>query len=261
MKTIKSQRSHLGSYWTFLVFKAWWKTLANPLWLTQPSEHHSKRTMISWWRPLPKHHSRLTGSGISCHRNQTRDFLARYTVEYDCALNQQCISDKIVSLILCVWKPGFLKFSHIYCIYRSSDRSYRLLQGYHISIHGYNNHITGQPLTVTDFRKHCQCRYTSTWTLCRNNITNTGKRCIELSINTLLSSIPNSKPLINFDHTVNYYNVHQPSLTAHSSQQVTLMFITMLDHPLVTGTFHLKNSYVTNYNVITWNLCGKETQN
>jgi len=47
------------------------------------------------------------GSNKSCHRNQTCDFGARYTVEYDSVLSQQSISDEIISLILCVWKLGF----------------------------------------------------------------------------------------------------------------------------------------------------------
>ena len=53
-----------------------------------------------------------TESKKSCHRNQTCDFGARHTVEYDSVLSQQPISGEIVSLILCVWKPGFLKSGH-----------------------------------------------------------------------------------------------------------------------------------------------------
>ena len=35
-------------------------------------------------------------------------------MKYDSVLDQQSISGKIVSLILCVWKPGFVKSGHIY---------------------------------------------------------------------------------------------------------------------------------------------------
>ena len=34
-------------------------------------------------------------------------------MKYDSVLDQQSISGKIVSLILCVWKPGFVKSGHI----------------------------------------------------------------------------------------------------------------------------------------------------
>ena len=33
-------------------------------------------------------------------------------MKYDSVLDQQSISGKIVSLILCVWKPGFVKSGH-----------------------------------------------------------------------------------------------------------------------------------------------------
>ena len=35
-------------------------------------------------------------------------------MEYDSVLNQQSISGKIVSLVLCVWKLGFFKSGHMY---------------------------------------------------------------------------------------------------------------------------------------------------
>ena len=58
----------------------------------------------------PKCHLTLTqGLRKTCHRNQTRDFGARHTVEYDSVLRQQSISGEIVSLMLYVWKPGFFK--------------------------------------------------------------------------------------------------------------------------------------------------------
>ena len=34
-------------------------------------------------------------------------------MEYDSVLDQQSISGKNVSLILCVWKPGYMKSGHI----------------------------------------------------------------------------------------------------------------------------------------------------
>ena len=35
-------------------------------------------------------------------------------MKYDSALGQQSISGKIVSLILCVWKPCYMKSGHIW---------------------------------------------------------------------------------------------------------------------------------------------------
>ena len=46
-----------------------------------------------------------TGSRAS-HKNQIHDFWARHKVEYNSVLSQQSISGKIISLTLCVWKPG-----------------------------------------------------------------------------------------------------------------------------------------------------------
>ena len=41
-------------------------------------------------------------------------------MKYDSVLDQQSISGKIVSLILCVWKPCYVKSGHIYiCIFSS----------------------------------------------------------------------------------------------------------------------------------------------
>ena len=37
-------------------------------------------------------------------------------MKYDSVLDQQSISGKIVSLILCVWKPCYMKSGHIYII-------------------------------------------------------------------------------------------------------------------------------------------------
>ena len=36
-------------------------------------------------------------------------------MKYDSVLDQQSISGKIVSLILCVWKPCYVKSGHICC--------------------------------------------------------------------------------------------------------------------------------------------------
>ena len=38
-------------------------------------------------------------------------------MKYDSVLDQQSISGKIVSLILCVWKPCYVKSGHIYTTY------------------------------------------------------------------------------------------------------------------------------------------------
>ena len=35
-------------------------------------------------------------------------------MKYDSVLDQQSISGKIISLILCVWKPCYVKSGHIY---------------------------------------------------------------------------------------------------------------------------------------------------
>ena len=37
-------------------------------------------------------------------------------MKYDSVLDQQSISGKIVSLILCVWKPCYVKSGHIYSL-------------------------------------------------------------------------------------------------------------------------------------------------
>ena len=55
----------------------------------------------------------LTGLEESCYRNQTCQSGRKYSVEYDSVLDQQSISGKNVSLILCVWKPGYMKSGHI----------------------------------------------------------------------------------------------------------------------------------------------------
>ena len=44
-------------------------------------------------------------------------------MKYDSVLDQQSISGKIVSLILCVWKPCYVKSGHIY------NRLYNKLSG------------------------------------------------------------------------------------------------------------------------------------
>ena len=42
-------------------------------------------------------------------------------MKYDSALDQQSISGKIVSLILCVWKPCYVKSGHISSIIKCFD--------------------------------------------------------------------------------------------------------------------------------------------
>jgi len=119
MKTIESQRSRLGYYWTFLVLTAF-QIEDNRHWpaLRGLSSLPSTNTREPWpsdgaKAPLEAY----TGSKKSCHRNQTRDFGARHTVKCDSVLSQQSISGEIVSLILCVWKPGFFQIpSHIYFV-------------------------------------------------------------------------------------------------------------------------------------------------
>ena len=56
----------------------------------------------------------LTESEESCYRNQTCQSWRKYSVEYDSVLDQQSISGKTVSLILCVWKPCYMKSGHIF---------------------------------------------------------------------------------------------------------------------------------------------------
>ena len=41
-------------------------------------------------------------------------------MKYDSVLDQQSISGKIVSLILCVWKPCYVKSGHIYGLPRTT---------------------------------------------------------------------------------------------------------------------------------------------
>ena len=38
-------------------------------------------------------------------------------MEYDSVLGQQSIFCKKLSLIMCVWKPGYMKSSHIFCVH------------------------------------------------------------------------------------------------------------------------------------------------
>jgi len=49
----------------------------------------------------------------SCCRNHTYWSWRKYRVEYNSELDQQSISGENVSLILCVWKPGYMKSSPI----------------------------------------------------------------------------------------------------------------------------------------------------
>ena len=45
-------------------------------------------------------------------------------MEYDSVLGQQSISGKNVSLILCVWKPCYVKSGHILLLALYSDQHY-----------------------------------------------------------------------------------------------------------------------------------------
>ena len=83
------------------------------LWLIQPSKCQYKRAvpsgacrdhlMACTKVPLEAY----TGSKKSCHRNQTRDFGAKHTVQYDSVLIQLVKSG--VSLILCCVGAGFFQ--------------------------------------------------------------------------------------------------------------------------------------------------------
>ena len=43
-------------------------------------------------------------------------------MKYDSVLDQQSISGKIVSLILCVWKPCYVKSGHNYLFYQKQGQ-------------------------------------------------------------------------------------------------------------------------------------------
>ena len=47
------------------------------------------------------------------HKLVTHALFLLFSVKYDSVLDQQSISGKIVSLILCVWKPCYVKSGHI----------------------------------------------------------------------------------------------------------------------------------------------------
>ena len=116
-KTIESQRSNLGSWWTLLVLTAF-KTEDGRHWpaIRGIPSHLNINTRGPWpgngTKAVPL--EAYTGSGRSCHRNQTRDFIARHSMEYDSVLSQQSIYGKIICFILWVWKLGLFKSSHIY---------------------------------------------------------------------------------------------------------------------------------------------------
>ena len=44
-------------------------------------------------------------------------------MKYDSVLDQQSISGKTVSLILCVWKPCYVKSGHIYIWGKCADKT------------------------------------------------------------------------------------------------------------------------------------------
>ena len=102
------------SYWTFLVLTALqiednrhWPAFGD---LSSPPSANKREPRPFNGAKVPL--EAYTWCKKSCHRNQTRDFGARNTVEYDSALSQQSISGEIVRLTLCAWKPGFLKSGH-----------------------------------------------------------------------------------------------------------------------------------------------------
>jgi len=55
----------------------------------------------------------FAGSGKSCNKNQTCHPARKYGAQNESVLDQQSISGKIISLILCVWKLGYVKYGHI----------------------------------------------------------------------------------------------------------------------------------------------------
>jgi len=57
----------------------------------------------------------FTGSGKSYNKKQTCHPPRKYRVHGESVVDQKSISGKIVSLILCMWKPGFVKSGHILC--------------------------------------------------------------------------------------------------------------------------------------------------
>jgi len=90
MKTIESQRSSLGPYWTFLVLTALqiednrhWPAIRG---LFSLPSTNTREPWPSNGVKVP--HEAYTGSKKSCHRNQTCGFGARPAVEYDSVLSQ-----------------------------------------------------------------------------------------------------------------------------------------------------------------------------
>ena len=51
-------------------------------------------------------------------------------MKYDSVLDQQSISGKIVSLILCVWKPCYVKSGHIYIFVPIISETHPIIQEY-----------------------------------------------------------------------------------------------------------------------------------
>ena len=90
----------------------------------------------------------LTGSEESCYRNQACQSWRKYSMKHDSVLDQQFFSGKNVSLILCVWKPGYMKSSHI-CDWIYKIRSYRPRQEVWFF-------LTNTKLNECTIKFHCQ---------------------------------------------------------------------------------------------------------
>jgi len=69
--------------------------------------HNSNKAMASeWCQSSTRGFHRVCNKKQTCHPPR---------VQGESVLDQQFIYVKIISLILCVWKPGYVKSSHILC--------------------------------------------------------------------------------------------------------------------------------------------------
>ena len=66
-------------------------------------------------------------------------------MKYDSVLDQQSISGKIVSLILCVWKPCYMKSGHIFTnLYNNTCISVPVVKSFAaISLRNVRSHKAG----------------------------------------------------------------------------------------------------------------------
>ena len=117
-----------------------WKTLASPSWLTQPSltlKQESHDQLHSGAKELLEAY---TGFWISCHKNQTRDFGARHTVEYDSVLSQQSISGKIISLYCVCGSQVFFQIYQFVLPFSFTVRNWAIQYlSFHIDFHIFSN--------------------------------------------------------------------------------------------------------------------------